>query len=62
MGFLDFDGVRYWDVREPEKWYFPMQDWESNPLPSDATRRLDVTTFRTKTVEQAQKQKDIIEE
>ena len=51
MGFLDFDGVRYWDVREAEKWYFPMYDWETNPLPSDANRRLDVTTFKTKTVE-----------
>ena len=62
MGFLDFDGKRYWDVREPEKWYFAMNEWESDPLPSDSTRRLDVTTFKTKTVELAQEQKDIIEQ
>ena len=47
MGYLDFDEKRYWDVREPDKWYFEMNDWESNPLPSDASRRVDVTTFRT---------------
>ena len=62
MGYLDFDEKRYWDVREPDKWYFEMNDWESNPLPSDASRRVDVTTFRTKTIELAQEKKDLIEQ
>ena len=48
MGFIDFDGKRYWDVRETDMWYTAMKDWELNSLPSDAARRLDVITFKTK--------------
>ena len=62
MGYLNFDENRYWYVREPDKWYFEVKDWESNHLPSDASRRVDVTTFRTKTIELAQEKKDLIEQ
>ena len=53
MGYMDFDGKRYWDVRDSDKWYTSLQDWESNPLPSDASRRKDVITFKTKDAELA---------
>jgi len=53
MGYLDFDGKRYWDVRETDKWYTDMRDWETNPLPSDASRRKDVAAMKTKDVAQA---------
>ena len=54
MGYIDFDGIRYWDVREIDKWYFQVQDWETGyVLPSDATRRADVTALTISTIEQA---------
>lgn len=34
MGFLDFDGVRYWDCRESDKIFFPLAGEETKPLPS----------------------------
>ena len=61
MGFIDFDGKRYWDVRETDMWYTAMKDWEVNSLPSDAARRLDVITFKTKDAAKAQIEKDLLE-
>ena len=58
MGYIDFDGVRYWDTREPEKWYTEMNDWDVDCLPSDASRRLDIITLRTRGAEAAQIEKD----
>ena len=60
MGFVDFDGVRYWDVREPEKWHTKMNSWELDCLPSDASRRLDIITLKTKDAEAAQVEKDLL--
>jgi len=62
MGYLDFDGVRYWDVREKEKWYFRLEDFESDCLPSDANRRPDVMALAIKGVEAAQVEKDAMHE
>ena len=61
MGYIDFDGERFWDVREYDKWYFKMKDWESNPIPSDASRRSDVITFKTKGAVLAQAEKEMLE-
>ena len=61
MGYVDFDKVRYWDAREQEKWYFKMQDWDVDSLPSDSSRRKDVITFKIKDAETAQIEKDRIE-
>ena len=60
MGFIDFDGERYWDAREPDIWYTQMKDWEINCLPSDASRRLDIITLITKDAEAAQTEKDLL--
>jgi len=53
MGYIDFDGARYWDARETEKWYFQVNDWDFDSLPSDASKRKDVVTFLTKGAELA---------
>ena len=62
MGYLDFDGVRYWDVRERDKWYFKLDDFEHRCLPSDARRRPDVIALAIKGVEEAQVEKDAMHE
>ena len=51
---MDFDGVRYWDVREIDRWYHKLKDYEFDPLPSDSTRRPDIATLKTKDAEAAQ--------
>ena len=33
-GYLDFEGVRYWDIREQDKIMFPMAGEEIDSLPS----------------------------
>jgi len=53
MGFFDFDGVRYWDIREKEKTWFKVESEELDPLPSDSTKRTDGIALRTKTIEEA---------
>ena len=41
MGFFDFDGVRYWDIREKEKTWRRVISDDPESLPSDATKRTD---------------------
>jgi len=53
MGYIDFDKVRYWDVREMDHWYFRVEDFEPDCLPSDAQRRPDVITLALKGVDEA---------
>ena len=45
VGYLDFDGVRYWDVREKETVFYPIAGEEPNPLPSHSSRRTDGRYF-----------------
>lgn len=48
MGFADFNNVRYWDIREQEKVWFPIRILESHKtLPSNSSKRLDSVTLRT---------------
>lgn len=53
-GYIDFDGVRYWDNREVDKvWkeYTPLP--QDKILPSDSIFRKDVLTLKTGDVDQA---------
>jgi hypothetical protein len=41
MGFIDFDGVRYYDIREKQLIHFPIAAKGESSLPSDSTKRKD---------------------
>ena len=43
MGHCDFDGVRFWDIRDEQQTQkmFKLNYLEPNPLPSDSTKRPD---------------------
>ncbi len=58
MGFMDFDGKRYWDIRES-----PFFDWKFNPaaLESDSDKRIDSVALRVPDVQEAQVNKDTLE-
>lgn len=59
-GFVDFDNKRYWDYREKDKVDFSMQDVD-HYLPSDARNRSDGIFLRTRPVEEAQAEKERLE-
>jgi hypothetical protein len=46
MGYMDIGNVRYFDVREVQKYYFPISPLGLEALESDATKRLDSVTLR----------------
>ena len=52
-GYLDFDGVRYWDAREKDQIYFPIAGEEPNSLPSQASKRTDGRFFISRPLEEA---------
>jgi len=64
MGYLDFDGVRYWDIRDKEDLHFPprWEDSDPNSLLSDAKRRTDRIFLEEKPIEEAQAEKERLEE
>ena len=55
MGFLDFDGVRYWDYREKNRIHFPVDHEEpfDETLESQCTKRTDGLFLRMRTIEEA---------
>lgn len=53
MGYIDFDGVRYYDVREKHAVSFPVYAKGPLSLPSDSTKRKDTVQLRTGDVESA---------
>jgi len=53
MGYIDFDGVRYYDVREKQAIHFPIFAKGADALPSDSTKRKDTTLLRTGDAEAA---------
>jgi len=59
-GFLNFDNVRYWDYREKDKIHFPIEATEGC-LESDARRRSDSCYLLTKPVDEAQAEKERLE-
>lgn len=63
MGYLDFDKVRYWDMRDVENLHRqPLaEDIDPNSLPSDATRRTDRIFLAERPVEEAQEEKERLE-
>ena len=60
MGFMNFAGKRYWDVREKENVNFPIV-LNDNYLNSDARARSDGIALQTQTVEEAQEEKERLE-
>eukprot|EP00831_Metopus_contortus_P013367 TRINITY_DN15418_c0_g1_i2.p1 TRINITY_DN15418_c0_g1~~TRINITY_DN15418_c0_g1_i2.p1 ORF type:complete len:245 (+),score=47.34 TRINITY_DN15418_c0_g1_i2:182-916(+) len=58
MGFLEFDGVRYWDAREIE--LFQMRR-SKQMLPSDAIFRPDLQILATGNIDLAQTKKEELE-
>ena len=62
MGFMDFDGVRYWDAREcVDTVWFPIQALGETALASDSTKRSDSVTLKTRPVNEAQTAKEELE-
>lgn len=59
-GYLDFDGVRYWDIRERNT-FFPLAGEVRESLPSSASYRTDGRFLISKTVEEAQEEKERLE-
>jgi hypothetical protein len=59
-GFVDFNGVRYWDYREIDKLHFPVQETR-HYLSSDARNRTDGIFLRTRPVQEAQAEKERLE-
>ena len=42
MGFVDFNKVRYWDIRDMDQLWFPIEGLKvEKSLPSDSQRRID---------------------
>lgn len=65
MGFMDFDGVRYWDLRDDQKFrkhFKPDLRSEPNPLPSDSTKRQDSILLSALDYDNAQIAKEDAEE
>ena len=47
MGFVDFNKVRYWDIRETDKIWFPIVKYTpEQTLVSDSDKRIDSNTLR----------------
>lgn len=63
MGFADFNKIRYWDIREMEKVWFPIIKLEAHQtLASDSSKRLDSNVLKTGDVRAAQVAKEQLEE
>jgi len=45
MGYMDFNGVRYYDTREVSRLYIPIKALRDSCLESDSTKRLDSNTL-----------------
>ena len=64
MGYFDIDGVRYWDIRDKEKHFTPAEihpEGIQGVIPSDSTLRDDYIGMLTKTMEEAQIEKERLE-
>lgn len=64
MGFLNFDNKRYWDYREKKRVHFPV-DYEApaeQTLESQCTKRTDGIFLQTKTIDEAQDEKERLED
>jgi len=61
MGFVEFDGKRFYDVRDLNAILEPIISVE-NALPSDSGKRTDSLTLKAGKAEKAQQVKDQMEE
>ena len=61
MGYLDFDDVRYWDAREKDQVFVPIAGEEPDCLPSSSSLRTDGRFFISKSMEEAQVEKERLE-
>lgn len=63
VGFVDFDGVRYWDIRDAELIHTKPRDEDVVPdsLPSDSVRRTDRIFLAERPIEEAQVEKERLE-
>jgi hypothetical protein len=60
LGFIDFDGKRYWDIRE--QYIYPVQGKPlEKSLPSDSRKRPDCIELIKGNVELAQENKNTME-
>lgn len=53
MGYIDFDGIRYWDVREQVNYTIKGADLEKEALPSDSRKRIDSVAYKAGDMVQA---------
>ena len=63
-GYVDFDGVRYWDLRDEETFskHYKPNYVEPDTLPSDSTKRSDRNTLVEGDFDAAQAEKEKLEE
>lgn len=59
IGFIEFDGQRYWDIRDTEKFSMGRPEYV---LPSDSRYRPDLCRLAEGKVEEAQLEKEKLEE
>ena len=62
MGYMDFNGQRYFDIRHNNEIYYPLNLLHMEALPSDSTRREDSNVLASGDLEQAQRKKEEMEE
>ena len=62
VGHLDFDEVRYWDYREIESVHYPICSLAEPYLPSDSRNRTDAQYLISRPVEEAQAEKERLED
>mmetsp|Transcript_35627 Transcript_35627/g.54487 ORF Transcript_35627/g.54487 Transcript_35627/m.54487 type:complete len:205 (+) Transcript_35627:1001-1615(+) len=62
-GYMDFDGVRFFDIREVDSVYHELEDIPtSSSLPSDSMKRKDLMLLKEDETEAAQSAKEEIEQ
>lgn len=62
-GYMDFDGVRYFDLRDIEQVHHAYCSLDySKCLPTDSTKRADLMLLESQAIEQAQKAKEELEQ
>ena len=62
MGYMDFNGQRYFDIRHNDDVYYPIILNGESALESDSTKRIDSLTLASGDLDAAQKRKEEMEE
>ena len=64
MGYADFDGKRYWDLRHTDSYEItdlPLDSTEIKCLVSDARNRPDIKSLKHNNTDEAQENKNKLE-